>query len=106
MLRVRPVFTGDRGLSSIADGPKYLYATRNALEFVPGEPWVEGKNYDGSSLPRPSEIHEHGPTGVTAVREGITGYFDQVDALPVSDRTEADCWSSDYYATQPSTRPG
>ncbi|MGI5175267.1 FtsX-like permease family protein [Dactylosporangium sp. CA-152071] len=95
VLRVRPVFTGDRGLSSIADGPKYLYATRNALEFVPGEPWIEGKNYDSSALPKPPEIREHGAAGVTAVCEGITGYFDTVDALSVSDRTEAHCWSSD-----------
>ncbi|MET7424283.1 ABC transporter permease [Dactylosporangium sp. NPDC005555] len=95
VLRVRPVFTGDRGLSSIADGPKYLYATRNALEFLPGEPMVEGKMYDSSQLPRPPAIYEHGAGGVTAVCEQLTGYFDGVDPLAPQDRTEAVCWSGD-----------
>ncbi|GAA2359861.1 ABC transporter permease [Dactylosporangium salmoneum] len=95
VLKLRPTYAGDRGLSSIPDGSKYLYVTPNNLEYVPGEPWVEGKMYTNADIPKAPEIHEHGPNGVTAVCEHQTGYEENVKPLAPEDRTEANCWSSD-----------
>ncbi|MEV6923293.1 FtsX-like permease family protein [Dactylosporangium sp. NPDC051485] len=94
VLKLRPTYVGDRGLSSIPDGSKYLYVTPNNLEYVPGEPLVEGKMYI-NGLPKPPEIHEHGPNGVITVCEHQTGYFDNVKPLAPDDRAEANCWSHD-----------
>ncbi|MGI5237917.1 ABC transporter permease [Dactylosporangium sp. CA-139066] len=94
VLRVSPTFVGDGGLSKIADGPKYLYVTRNQLEYVPGDPFVIGQQYDSSNAPKMPEIREHAPGGVTPVCEPATGSVG-TNPLSVSDRTEARCWSSD-----------
>src|SRR4051812_48483393 len=94
VLAVRPTFVGDGGRSQLADGPKYLYATTNTLEHIPGDPVVVGQVYDSSNAPKAPEIHEHGATGVTTVCEPMTQSLDGVRPLDPQDRTEAYCWSA------------
>ncbi|HTJ36819.1 MAG TPA: hypothetical protein VL738_26650, partial [Dactylosporangium sp.] len=63
VLRVRPTWEWDGGLSHAGDAGSYLYITTDRLDFVPGDRIEYWRQYGGSDMPRSSRLEEVGDDG-------------------------------------------
>ncbi|MEV4508215.1 FtsX-like permease family protein [Dactylosporangium sp. NPDC049525] len=100
VLRVRPTWITDRGLSGVTDGPVYLYATSDVLEYQPGEPWEQGRMYQDDEIPERPHVWRLGAGGSrTEVCEPLDHVIGMTDPLDPKHRHAATCWSSDPRST-------
>ncbi|GAB3851586.1 FtsX-like permease family protein [Dactylosporangium cerinum] len=99
-LRVRPTWVTDRGLTSVTDGAIYLWVTGDVLEFQPGEPWEQGRMYEGDEIPEREHIWRIGADGSrTEVCEPLAHQIGVTDPLDPKHRRALSCWSSDPRST-------
>ncbi|MER7006824.1 ABC transporter permease [Dactylosporangium sp. NPDC000555] len=99
VLRARPTWSWDRGLSRFTDGSSYLYVTADRLEFIPGDRVTGGQQFEGEQ-PQASSLAEVRPDGSrTAVCVDLTHDIGTVDPLRPDMRQAVKCWSSDPAST-------
>ncbi|GAB3810376.1 hypothetical protein [Micromonospora zhanjiangensis] len=86
VLRVRPTWVTDRGLSRIPDGPAFLYATRNPLDQ---------KQYDdlpaGTPPPAPREVDPDGRRVPVCPLVTVVDHDDLLDPTDLRGRSSLTC---------------